>query len=397
MDFGAFRLDDPALQDVRRALEARIREGLAAENQEIKALPAWIAPPEPDVHGKAIVVDTGGTNMRATLIDLGSDRTHTIGEAPSNVVPRGDDRVVLAEEFFRLQAELVRDLAPPHDLPVGYCFSYPATAHDDGDATLIRWTKNIRIRDVEGRRVGAPLRKALEALGLHPGPVRVLNDTVSTMLAGAWLHHDPRFPETIGLIAGTGTNMATFLARDAITKLDEVSTPQASRRRMAVNLESGNFHPPHLTRWDDALDAQSIDPGRQRFEKAVSGYWLPFLFQAALPDSKAIDPERGTGPLAALARDARASEERELAALLLQRSADLIAAAICGLCDVLPAGNGVTVIAEGSLFWKSEGYADRVRTTVTRLLDGARTVRVERVEDANFVGSACAALARARR
>ncbi|MBC8328840.1 MAG: hypothetical protein H8E31_08850 [Planctomycetes bacterium] len=370
------RLDDDALIAVRDALAARLAEGLVTDGGEIQALPAWLPPPPPSLAGEAIVVDTGGTNMRAALVALAPGAPARVLAGPvGGEVPRDPARAVDAAGFFRLQAELVAQLAPPPGLPLGYCFSYPSACAPDGDAVLLKWTKGIRIAGVEGARVGSGLRAAVAALGLRPGPVRVLNDTVAALLAGA-RRHGPG-TETIGLIVGTGTNMAAFLTRPGLP-------------RMALNLESGNFDPPGLSRWDAALDAASDHPGRQRFEKAVSGYYLPHLFRQIFPDSGAIDPARGSGPLAELRRGR--GPEADAAGLLLERSADLVGAAIAGVCLRLPPNRPVAVTAEGSLFWKTPGFRERATATARRLLDPPRALDIDEVEHANLAGSACAAL-----
>ncbi len=369
------RLDERALAAVRDALSDRLGRGLAAEGQEIKALPAWLPQPAPDANGRAVVVDTGGTNMRAALVELRQGQPPRISQQSSGEVPRDPERRVGAEDFFRLQAELVASLEPPPELPVGYCFSYPTASAPDGDAVLLHWTKGIQIQGVVGSRVGDGLRGAMTDLGLRPGRVRVLNDTVAALMAGAWSHSGEA--ESVGLIVGTGTNMAAFLRRDG--------SP-----RMAVNLESGNFHPPGLSDWDDELDRVTDNPGLQRFEKAVSGYYLPYLFRRVFPNYSALSPADGAGPLGELRR--RSGPKATAAALLLDRSADLVGAAVAGLCDHLPSERPVRVVAEGSLFWRSPGYRDRATRTAQRLIRGIRPLDFVAVEHANLVGSACAAL-----
>ena len=52
---------------------------------------------------------------------------------------------------------------------------------------------------------------------------------------------------------------------------------------MAVNLEAGNFHPPFLAEWDEAFDRKTERPGGQRYENAISGYYLPQLLAQICP------------------------------------------------------------------------------------------------------------------
>ena len=62
------RLDSELLQTTRRAFSQRIRAGLERDDEQIRALRTFVAPPR-DLHvhpdGDVAVVDVGGTNCRA--------------------------------------------------------------------------------------------------------------------------------------------------------------------------------------------------------------------------------------------------------------------------------------------------------------------------------------------
>ncbi|RMH00899.1 MAG: hypothetical protein D6702_12740, partial [Planctomycetota bacterium] len=227
-ELAALRLDRSTLLEVRDTFRARLEAVLSGADDEIAALPAWLPPPPPGLAGQALVVDAGGSNVRAAWVELpagGGGLVRHAGPVHAEL-PRDVD----AGGLFAFQAELAAELGPPPGLPVGYCFSYPSDCRPDGDAVLRRWTKGVAIPGVEGRPVGAPLRAALADRGLRPGPVRVLNDAVAALLAAAWTAGAES--ECVGLIVGTGSNMAAFLRRPP------------DREARAVNLESGNFRPP---------------------------------------------------------------------------------------------------------------------------------------------------------
>jgi hexokinase len=392
----ALELGTEQLQEVRGALREKILRGLAKDGEEIKALPAYLSPPDPGLTGRALVVDTGGTNMRAAIVELGRDGPEIVAGPLKRKVPDGrEGRKVSRDDFFGAHRELVSELGREVvRLPIGYCFSYPSEIMPDTDARLIRWTKGLQIPGVEGTLVGSALRDTLSAAGFEPGPIAVLNDTVASLLGGASFagSRGASYSGVLGLIAGTGTNIATFFDRDQITKLGDA----VWHGQMAVNLESGNFHPPHLTIWDEALDECSNNPGAQRFEKAVSGFYLPYLFEKVLPDLPAFDPAKGSAILAEL-RARGSPDEASAAARILDRSADLIAAALAGTIDVAPRDGELGVLAEGGLFWGIPGFRERVEGTLSRLLSGgARSAEIMKLEDANLFGSATAALMRAR-
>ena len=301
------------------------------------------------------------------------------------MLPDGRSFPVDSQAFFGFQAQQLRSLGAPVDLPLGYCFSYAAEVEPDGDARLLHWTKGIQVTGVVGQKVGQALRSALG----EPGAVKVLNDTVAALL-GATL--SPQAEQYIGLIVGTGTNMATFLPRQRFTKLETSpldvlrggTPPSETSPLMAVNLESGSFHPPHLAEVDEALDAASLVPGQARYEKAVSGFYLPKLLALLCPDLN-IDPDASTQVVVEYA------SIRPEARWLLDRSADLVAAGLAGLIDQLEPGH-VGIQAEGGLFWKAPGYAQRVEGQLKLLLDGKASFSILHTEEVNLFGAAAAAL-----
>jgi hexokinase len=375
------------LKDVADALTQRIEHGLAAPGQEIKALPSFFGAPNRDANGKVLVIDTGGTNMRAAVVEVDGGSARITHGPLKKTLPVREGEKLSGAEFFRAQAELACEIAAPAGLPVGYCFSYPSENSPDRDSRLLSWTKGIDIPGVEGTLVGSQLAKALRDCGATPGPVRVLNDTVASMLGGALVHHDVPSERCIGLIVGTGNNMAAFFGRD---KCPRIAAGFAGK--MAINLESGNFAPPHLSSFDDAVDAASVNPGAQRFEKAVSGFYLPFVFEKAVPNHPGFDPDQGTSQLVALRTDGQ-GRPRDVATALLTRSADLVAASLAGVIALYdPSESPIGILAEGTFFWGYPDYAPRVRETLARLLPQGYHANVLKTEDANLIGSAVAAL-----
>ncbi len=378
------------LQEVRQALFEQISLGLASPGQQVACLPAYLTPPPRDLEGQALVVDAGGTNLRCAWVELGPGRQRIVAGPLLSALPDGRTVAVDAAGFFAHQAQQLRRLGAPEGLALGYCFSYPAEVEPDGDARLLNWTKGIQVTGVVGQRVGQALRAALG----QPGPVKVLNDTVAALL-GASL--SPKADQFIGLIAGTGTNMAAFLPRRRITKLGgdplrDLPPPDVLRGGdplrdlppMAVNLESGNFHPPHLTEVDEELDRCSAVPGQSRYEKAISGYYLPKLLALMCPEL-GIDAEASTQVVVEHA------PSHWQARWLLDRSADLVAAGLAAVIDHLPSGC-VAIQAEGGLFWKAPGYARRVEQQLSDLLGSERTFSILKTDEVNLFGAAAAAL-----
>lgn len=363
------------LVEIRDTLVRRIREGLATHGAEIKALPAYLGPATPTTEGRAIVLDTGGTNMRAAIVELLEGRLRILAGPVEGRVPGVTHRVSRVE-FFGAQAELISSLSPETNLPVGYCFSYPSLAVPSRDARLIRWTKGIDVPDVEGALVGEGLLDALAKNGVRARSIAVLNDTVAALLAGSLALGSS---DVLALIAGTGSNLACFVSSPLIPKLD-----RPFEGEMAINFETGNFHPPHLLPLDDAVAASLPDPTAQRFEKAVAGYYLPHVFlqltgRRVESSAELVSLANSADPLAEPARS------------VLARSADLIAAALAAVAT-LRDRHQLEIIAEGSLFFGDPKFRPRVEETLARL--STHRFMIHRLDHANLAGSAAAALTR---
>ena len=276
---------------------------------------------------------------------------------------------------------------PPRACPSATAFRIRRRSCRTSDARLLRWTKGIDLPDVVGTLVGQGLREALSAV--EPLDVRVLNDTVAALLAASLVGHGGA-PNAVGLIAGTGTNMACYTDAAHAPKL----TKTGAVGRMAINLESGNFHPPHLNEADEIVDRGTLAPGQQRFEKAVSGFYLPFIYQAANPQRTGFDPQAGTQALVEILEREPGTDDARLATAIIERAADLVGAGLAAIISTYDPGETTTILAEGSLFWRGPGFAERAQATLKALLPPGVEFRVERIAEANLFGAAAAALSR---
>jgi hexokinase len=305
------------------------------------------------------------------------------------------------EQLFEEQADLIKEIKRDKGLPIGYCFSYPAESLPDGDANLLRWTKGVDIPSMVGKPIGKPLVEYLNTQSTPPfTSIKVINDTVASLFAGLTRSD---YDGYIGLIVGTGTNMATFIKSDKIAKLDKDAKVEGL---LPINLESGNFKPPHLTNIDHIVDALSDSKGAQRFEKAVSGMYLGEILKAAFPFDefeKKFDAQKLTTIMGY--PDIHKEKHVQVARWIYERSAKLVAASLAGLTLILVNHDStvkrIRLIAEGSLFWsedrKGVDYKNIVALELRNLLDSFGhkdvTVDIDKMENANLIGSAIAALA----
>lgn len=401
MERNIFKLENEQLKEIALSLRQKVEEGLAKENAEIQCLPTFITPKNNNINGKALVLDLGGTNYRVATVNFANDKA-TIH--PENGWKK-DLSVMKTPDFTR--EELFKELADPIgeikrdvEMPIGYCFSYAAESLPDGDAKLLHWTKGVHIKEMLGQPVGKPL---LEYLNERNEPkftnIKVLNDTVASLFAGLT---DSNYDAYIGLIVGTGTNMATFIPADKITKLP--ASIQADGL-IPVNLESGNFHPPFLTTVDEMVDACSDSRGMQRFEKAVSGMYLGEILKSTFPLDE-FEEKFDAQKLTTIMNYPDIHKEKyvQVAHWIYNRSAQLVASSLAGLISLLVSYNKdikkVCLVAEGSMFWSLNRNDKNYNVLVMEELDillnelgiGDVKVHVNKMNNANLVGTAIAAL-----
>lgn len=401
MEKNIFKLDNEQLKGIAHAFREKVEEGLNKNNAEIQCIPTFILPKATDVKGKALVLDLGGTNYRVAIVDFSTEKPIIY---PNNGWKK-DMSIMKSpgytrEELFKELADLIVEIKREEEMPIGYCFSYPTESIPGGDARLLRWTKGVDIREMVGQFVGKPLLDYLnEKNKIRFTGVKVLNDTIASLFAGLT---DKSYDAYIGLIVGTGTNMATFIPSGKITKLDPECHVQGL---IPVNLESGNFYPPFLTAVDDTVDATSDSLGKQRFEKAVSGMYLGDILKAAFPLEE-FEEKFDARKLTAIMNypDIHKDIYVQVAHWIYNRSAQLVAASLAGLIALLKSYNRdihrVCLIAEGSLFWsesrKDKNYNILVMEKLQELLRELELedveVHINSMDNANLIGTGIAAL-----
>ncbi|GCB37308.1 hexokinase family protein [Bacteroides faecalis] len=402
MEKNIFMLDNDQLKTIAHSFREKVEEGLNADNMEIQCIPTFITPKAKGINGKALVLDLGGTNYRVAIVDFGKG-------APTIHPDNGwkKDMSIMKspgftrEKLFRELSDMIVGIKREEEMPIGYCFSYPTESVLGGDAKLLRWTKGVDIKEMIGQFIGKPLLDYLNKKNkIKFTGIKVLNDTIASLFAGLT---DSSYDAYIGLIVGTGTNMATFIPADKIKKLNPAYNVQGL---IPVNLESGNFYPPFLTTVDDTVDTIFGNLGKQRFEKAVSGMYLGDILKATFPLDE-FEEKFDAQKLTAIMNypDIHKEVYVQVAHWIYNRSAQLVAASLAGLILLLKSYNEDTrkicLVAEGSLFWsenrKDKNYNILVMEKLQELLDefGLKDIEVHisNMNNANLIGTGFAALA----
>ena len=394
-----FALTTEELKAIANNLTEKIETGLKEDGQEILCLPTHIVPKEYIADCKVLALDWGGTNFRAAIVEFKDGHATVIEDVKhrlDHVVTKGFTQ----EKLLDKMASFIGGLKHLDSTvtKIGYCFSYPAATRLNGDAILLRWSKNVDIPDMIGKPVGEPLMKYLnnhKDINTTFADVKVINDTVACLFAGLpeqTPDHKP-FDSYIGLIVGTGTNMAGLMPLNKIEKLNN-----KSEGAIPVNLESGNFNLPYLTVIDSLVDAMSNNKGNQRFEKAVSGGYLGEVFKTVFMDEKIKYDFDGEDLSNVMNNPADNKPEHvAVANYIYERSAKLVAASLAGLAQVIvsqtPSAKTIYAAVDGTVFW-SNHYPELVEAELAKLLPAGVTMTIsekEKMKEPNLIGSAVAA------
>ncbi|RKP26159.1 hexokinase-domain-containing protein [Syncephalis pseudoplumigaleata] len=292
-------VDTDKLKRLQEGFTRAMDDGLANYGSLVPMIPAFVVNRLTGVEtGTYLALDLGGTNARVCSAEL-------CGNGEIKIISReftvpddkkvGEDKDIIfdflaecVEIFLNAVPETRRDeKSASQELLMGFTFSFPLeqTAIDKG--TIMYWNKNFDLPGAVNQDVVQLLQAALERKHLAVRVTAVVNDTVGCLLANAY-----RNPKTsIGVIFGTGTNAAYYARLPTIskwTRQHDIAADPATRgaTEMTVNTEWGAYEtdpavlPP--TRFDVSIDRRTRNPGKQLFEKLISGMYLGELVRLIL-------------------------------------------------------------------------------------------------------------------
>lgn len=278
----------PVLRHVADAMAADMRAGLAADGgSDLKMILSYAdALPTGNEKGIYYALDLGGTNFRVLRVQLGGKEERVVATEFEQVSIPQELMTGTCEELFdfiasRL-AKFVEKEGGKFELPqgrtreLGFTFSFAVKQTSINSGILIKWTKGFAVSGTEGRDVVGCLNEAMERQGLNMRVSALVNDTVGA-LAGARYWDDDVMA---AVILGTGTNACYVELVDAIPKLQG---PKSRTGTTIINTEWGAFSTGlPLTEFDRGMDAASINPGEQIYEKTVSGMYLGEIVRRVL-------------------------------------------------------------------------------------------------------------------
>ena len=275
---------------IEMRLRAAISKGLKKESQgnaSVKCYPTYVTKlPTGEESGRFLALDLGGTNFRILLMDIGSQGKFEMDSkvyAIEQEIMTGTGEA-LFDHIASCLASFVRDKnLEMENLPLGFTFSFPLIQEGLAVGRLAQWTKGFKCSSVEGNDVVDLLKQAIERRGdISIDVLAILNDTTGTLMSCAWREPKCR----IGLILGTGTN-ACYL--ENVEKVSTFHPESHEDDHVIINTEWGAFGDHSeldfvRTKWDKEVDEMSLNPGKQTFEKMISGMYMGELVRLVVVD-----------------------------------------------------------------------------------------------------------------
>ncbi|MDA3849756.1 MAG: hexokinase [Spirochaetaceae bacterium] len=411
------------LDDYVREFHGEMNKGLSGENSSMAMIPTYVkGHPHIPRNIKTIVLDAGGTNLRAALVSF-DDNGAPVVENFKKIRMPGFDREVSKEEFYEILVDHFADFADQAD-SIGFCFSYPAEITPDRDAIPTLFTKEIKAREVLGESIQENISAMLKKKGLKSDHrLVVLNDTVATQLTGMSSTPDREYDGYIGYILGTGINGCYQEDSSNIGKIQSHSSDS-----QIINTECGSFSHFPRGKVDEAFDSSTVCPGQYHLEKACSGGYFGPLCELAIKEaaekglfsadaSKILkglkglntmhadnymhNPQDQSNMLVELMKPA-SSEDKEvlfwLLDSLLERAAKLTAGSLAALVLKGQCGENVLkpvcLTVDGTTFYAYYKFKARVERYLDEYLvkKHGRYYEIIQVEDAPLLGAAIAAL-----
>ncbi|XP_063167086.1 hexokinase-2-like isoform X3 [Candoia aspera] len=283
------QLSPQQLLEVKRRMRQEMKLGLAQKTHAkatVKMLPTYVcATPDGTEKGDFLALDLGGTNFRVLLVRIRNGMRRSV-EMHNKIYSITEDIMQgTGEELFDHIVHCISDFLEymgmkGASLPLGFTFSFPCQQKSLDEGILLQWTKGFSASGCEGEDVVGLLKEAIHRREeFELDVVALVNDTVGTMMTCGY--EDPLCE--VGLIVGTGTN-ACYME-----ELRNVEVVAGDKGRMCVNMEWGAFGDngcldDFWTEFDAAVDENSLNPGKQRFEKMISGMYLGEIVRNILID-----------------------------------------------------------------------------------------------------------------
>ncbi|KAG0282989.1 glucokinase [Linnemannia gamsii] len=438
-----FVLSKEQVEKIINGLNDELVEGLSTTDpKNITQQPSFITRlPTGKETGLYLAIDMGGTNLRTAAVHLLGDGqvgvTMEKHEITHELKTGTGDAMFdwIADCTAALLKSVALDMGNA-ELQMGVTFSFAIQQTAINRGKVLAMGKGFDLSDVMGKDLKDLLEGGFARKNLPVTVSAIINDTVGTLVSHAYVSPSTK----IGVILATGTNAAYIERASEVSKYNGPACDQ-----MILNTEwdaMGKAEYLPQTKYDKEIDAVSLVPGFQEFEKMVSGLYMGELVRLALVDlieqnaifeflggkvpeslktrlafktlfMSTIESDNDSGHSAvdkvfktSFGIEGLTSQDRarvfELIHTIGQRSATMTAAACAALLHKangtsvkLDDANEITTIGiDGSVFEKYPHFSHSMMEALTLILgkDRASRIRLELARDGGCIGAALVAM-----
>ncbi|KAF8986714.1 glucokinase [Haplosporangium bisporale] len=427
-----FVLSKDQVQKIVDGLTEELVEGLSTSDpKNITQQPSYITRlPTGKETGLYLAIDMGGTNLRTAAV-------HLLGDGQVGVTMEKHEitqelKTGTGEAMFNWIADCLASLLKTvavdmgnTDLHMGVTFSFAIHQTAINRGNVLAMGKGFDLSDVLGKDLKDLLEDGFKRKNLPIVVSAIINDTVGTLVSHAYVSPSTK----IGVILATGTNAAYIERASEVSKYNGPECDQ-----MILNTEwdaMGKAEYLPQTKYDKEIDAVSLVPGFQEFEKMVSGLYMGELkaifefLEGKVPESlqtrlafktlfmSTIESDNSAEHIAvervfktSFGIEGLTAEDRirvfDLVHAIGLRSAAMVAAACSAL---LYKANGrsvnlddtheiTTIGIDGSVFEKYPHFSRSMMKALTDILgeDRASCIRLELARDGGCIGAALVAM-----
>lgn len=365
------RFSPDEIERISQDFCTHVEEALQGNESSLCALNTYASLPTGREKGTFLVLDVGGTNVRAGRITLFGNGLYSIESMVKRPLRSHDydytTKDTTKEAFFDFVASVIKDAAGSvKECNLGVTFSFAVDQLSLSDAILLSWSKEIAVPGIVGTSVMGHVKDALCRCGLPKiYPMAIVNDTTATLLSSVYEGQRSH----IGIVCGTGFNMC----------YEEPSLG------MIVNLEAAGFTNVPKTPWDVCVDRASNIEGNHVMEKMISGQYISQVYRYALEEwlqrpipsmtTEAMNGfVEGNGVVGTILVDVLGNEDvegaQQIGKALFSRAAQLLGAASFGVLRHLYGRGRIpaqTLSIEGSLISHISGMKEEMAATIDGL------------------------------
>lgn len=308
-------------------------------------------------NGKIQTIAIGGTNFRTVNDQVKNGESHII-KSYSGTIPKFETGKNLADF---LNENLENNMAA-----IALNFAYPLSPFTNSngllDGILMNGTKEHAFKGLIGEKIGEFISTIYYKKFGRQIPVSVANDTVCMAISG-------NGNESGGLILGSGFNIGLRY------------------QNTIINLEAGNFSKFADDSMLETIDELSDNRGINRFEKMLSGNYLPLIYKLTAKQLNIDTKEALKSEDLSILAQTDSRPPGDLARALLKRSSSLVATAIAAIYEFLDKPDKLILITEGSLFWKGWKYQENVLEQIEKLNIPKNSINFKHIPDSSIKGA----------